>query len=393
MSLVNDNTQFSGGKSGNLNFAGTDFSADSSLNAPQRGGNGTQGKNSAWIPTIYSKKVLKIFRTASVVEAVTNNDYYGEISSYGDTVQIIKEPKMNIVDYARGQKLTSQAIDSDSMTLVLDQAKAFQFQVEDIEKKLSHIEWQSLAVDAASYDLKNNYDKSIFNWMAEQVLPANIVTSAAGETAIAAAVNGADAFKTIAAKGVNVLRLQTKPSEADFEAGKAMDPLDLLNRFNLKLDLAEVPEEGRWVVVDPGFLELAMRMDSNLMNRDFNDGAASIKNGLVRVSPIRGLKMYKTNNAPKLVVDAINTEAKKAEFPGVTVARPQTDAKLNDTGRIILAGHMTAVATANAIVKTESFRSHEGFADVVRGLHVYGRGVVRTESLVAAAVTYKAIKA
>lgn len=393
MALVNNNTQFAGGKADNLNFAGTDFSADSTLNAPQRGGNGKQTANSAWIPTIYSKKVQKYFRTASVVEAITNNDYYGEISAYGDSVQIIKEPKMNIVDYARGEKLTSQAIDSDSMTLVLDQAKAFQFQVEDIEKKLSHIEWQSLAVDAASYDLKNNYDKSVLNFMAESVVPANIIASAAGETAIAAKTSGKEAFKTIAATGANVLRLQTKPSDADFEAGKAMDPLDLLNRFNLKLDIAEVPEEGRWVVVDPAFLELAMRMDSNLMNRDFNDGAASIKNGLVRVSPIRGLKMYKTNNAPQLAVPGISTTAQKRQFPGVTVARPQTDAKLNDTGRIILAGHMTAVATANAIVKTESFRSHEGFADIVRGLHVYGRGVVREESLVAAAVTYKAIKA
>lgn len=393
MALVNNNTQFAGGNASALNFAGTSFSADSSLNAPQRQGNGTQGANSAWIPTIYSKKVLKIFRTSSVVEAITNNDYYGEISSFGDSVNIIKEPKMNIVDYARGEKLTSQAIDSDSMTLVLDQAKAFQFQVEDIEKKLSHIEWQSLAVDAASYDLKNNYDKSILNFMAESVLPANIIASAAGETAIASKSTGKEAFKTIAATGANVLRLQTKPSEADFEAGKSMDPLDLLNKFNLKLDLAEVPEESRWVVVDPAFLELAMRMDSNLMNRDFNEGAASIRNGLVKVTPIRGLKMYKTNNAPKLVVAAITTTAQKNANPGVTLARPQTDAKLNDEGRIILAGHMTAVATANAIVKTETFRSHEGFADVVRGLHVYGRGVVREESLVAAAVTYKAIKA
>lgn len=388
MALVNDNSQFAGGKGGNLNFAGTNFTADANLDAAQRKGNGVDGKNSAWVATIYSKKVLKYFRTASVVEAITNNDYYGEISAYGDSVQIIKEPKMNIVDYARGQKLTSQAIDSDSMTLVLDQAKAFQFQVDDIEEKISHVNWQSLATDAASYDLKNNYDKSILNFMAEQVLPANIITTKAGETAAAAKSTGAEALKAIAAAKANVLQLVSKEEDADFDT--KMTPLDLLNRFNLKLDIAEVPEEGRWVVVDPAFIEIAMRMDSNLMNRDFNDGAASIKNGLVSVSPIRGLKMYKTNNTPKLVVDAINTDAKKAEFPGVTLARPNTDTKLKDSGRVILAGHMTAVATANAIVKTETLRSQESFGDIVRGLHVYGRGVVRPESLTAATVTYVA---
>lgn len=383
MSLVNDNTQFSGGKSANLNFAGTNFSADPTLDAPQRKGHGVDGKNSAWVATIYSKKVLKYFKTASVVEAITNNDYYGEISNYGDSVIILKEPKINIVDYARGQKLTSQAIDSDSMTLVLDQAKAFQFRVDDIETKLSHVNWQSLATDAASYDLKNNYDKSILNWMAEQVVPANIVTTAAGMTAIAGDSTGAAALKRIAAAKANVLQLVSKEEDADFDT--KMTPLDLLNRFNLKLDVAEVPEEGRWVVVDPAFLELAMRMDSNLMNRDFNDGAATIRNGLVSVSPIRGLKMYKTNNAPKLVVTA--TE------PGVSAARPNTDAKLSDEGRVLLAGHMSAVATANAIVKTETLRSHESFGDIVRGLHVYGRGIVRPESLVAATVTYVAPKA
>jgi hypothetical protein len=382
MSLVNDNSQFANGKGANLNFAGTNFTADSSLDAPQLKGHGVDGKNSAWVATIYSKKVLKYFKTASVVEAITNNDYYGEISNYGDSVIILKEPKINIVDYARGQKLTSQAIDSDSMTLVLDQAKAFQFRVDDIETKLSHVNWQSLATDAASYDLKNNYDKSILNWMAEQVKGSNIVTTAAGMTAVAADT-GAAALKKIAAAKANVLQLVSKEADADFDT--KMTPLDLLNRFNLKLDIAEVPEEGRWVVVDPAFLELAMRMDSNLMNRDFNDGAATIRNGLVSVSPIRGLKMYKTNNTPKLVV--------AASEPGVSAARPNTDTKLNDEGRVIIAGHMSAVATANAIVKTETLRSHESFGDIVRGLHVYGRGVVRSESLVAATVTYVAPKA
>lgn len=300
--------------------------------------------------------------------------YYGEISNYGDSVIIIKEPKMNIVDYARGQKLTSQAIDSDSMTLVLDQAKAFQFQVDDIETKLSHVNWQSLATDAAAYDLKNSYDKDILEYIALNVPTSNLITTPAGITAIGSKTGNARYIEVIKAK-TSVMQLVTKPTSAQSAAMTHMDPLDLLNKFNLKLDLAEVPEESRWVVVDPAFLELAMRMDSNLMNRDFNDGAASIRNGLVSVSPIRGLKMYKTNNAPKLV-DADRGRG------------TQTDGKLNDSGRIILAGHIAAVATANAIVKTESFRSHDSFGDVVRGLHVYGRGVIRPECLCAALVTY-----
>jgi len=48
--------------------------------------------NSFFLPKIYSKKVLNFFRKASVVEAITNTDYAGEISAFGDSVRIIKEP-------------------------------------------------------------------------------------------------------------------------------------------------------------------------------------------------------------------------------------------------------------------------------------------------------------
>ena len=58
--------------------------------------------NSFFLPSIYSKKVLNFFRKASVVEAITNTDYTGEISAYGDSVKIIKEPVISVSDYTRG---------------------------------------------------------------------------------------------------------------------------------------------------------------------------------------------------------------------------------------------------------------------------------------------------
>lgn len=377
MSFTTDNSPFAGGKPNAQNFAGSSFTADASLAAPQREGNGKDAANSNWIATIYSKEVLMEFRKTSVVESITNNDYYGEISDYGDSVIIVKEPEIDIVDYARGQKLESQAIDADSLKIVLDQAKAFQFQVDDIEKKLAHNNWQSLASNRAAYKLKDSFDLAILNYIADNMTVKNIIASTVGETAIADKASGAEAFKTVAATGENALRIHEKPDDADVAAGKALTPVNLLNKFNLKLDLADVPEDGRWVVVDPEFIEVAMREDSNVLSREYNDGMRSIKNGLMNLSGIRGLQMYKTNNSPKLV----------------TSGRPQTDGTLNDAGRIILAGHISAVATVSAIVKTESFRSQQTFADVVRGLHVYGRAVIRPESLTGAAVTYQPIDA
>jgi hypothetical protein len=45
---------------------------------------GAGGGTGNWLATIFSQKALKFFRTASVVEGITNNDYLGEISAFGD---------------------------------------------------------------------------------------------------------------------------------------------------------------------------------------------------------------------------------------------------------------------------------------------------------------------
>ena len=44
---------------------------------------------------------------------------------------------------------------------------------------------------------------------------------------------------------------------------------------------------------------------------------------------------------------------------------------------VFLYGHMSAVATASHIAKTEVIRDPDSFSDIVRGLHVFGRKVLR----------------
>ena len=55
----------------------------------------------------------------------------------------------------------------------------------------------------------------------------------------------------------------------------------------------------------------------------------------------------------------------------------------------VLAGHMSSTATASHIAKTEVVRSTETFSDIVRGLHVFGRKVLRPEALVRSVITCK----
>ena len=101
--------------------------------------------NSFFLPSVYSKKVLNFFRKASVVEAITNTDYAGEISAYGDSVKIIKEPVISVSDYTRGSDTTQTKLTDQEITLVVDSAKAFKFIVDDIETNMSHVNFKEVA--------------------------------------------------------------------------------------------------------------------------------------------------------------------------------------------------------------------------------------------------------
>jgi len=335
------------------------------------GGNSPTGNFS---PTIFAQKVLMYFRTASVVEGITNNDYYGEISGFGDTVRIIKEPVITVDSYHRGQTVASQALADDEITITLDQANKFAFQVDDIEEKLSHINWQSLATGSATYALKNSYDREVLEYMSVQCNIANIVNvgatiQGAGSIAIAHGEAQEDANKIV----------------LGFGAGET-DPLNLLSKLALKLDEAEVPEEGRWVVVTPRFMELIAQTDSKLLSTDYNQGEGGLKNGLVMQGKLRGFSLYKTNNAPTYLTDTAGSTAGNTDTDDTVIATG--DDAVATKGDVIVAGHMSAVATVSSIDKIETLRSETTFADIVRGLHVYGRAIVRPESLANAYVTY-----
>jgi hypothetical protein len=308
------------------------------------GGNSPTG---AFSPVLFSQRVLNFFRTASVVEGITNNDYYGELGSYGDTVRVILEPVITVSSYTRGATLTSEPLADNEITLEISKANKFQFQVDDIEMKLTHVNWETLATGSATYALKNAYDKEVLDFMTDSALANHYLADTGSNGSIELV---ADKTTAIAA-----------PVSLGFGGGAAVDPLNMLSKLSLVLDEATVPEEGRYVVVSPRFMELLARTDSKLLSTDFNQGEGGLKNGLVMNGKLRGFSVYKTNNCPK---------------------------HSSGAGDLIIAGHMGAVAAVSCIDKVEKIRAENTFADIVRGLHVYGRGVVRPESLTVAAVTY-----
>ena len=121
--------------------------------------------NGNFSPIIYSKQVQLAFRKASVVEAITNNDYFGEIANMGDQVNIIKEPEITVKTYSRGETIQPQDLDDEQFTLLIDKANYFAFKVDDIEEAHSHVNFQELASNRAAYRLSDQFDQDVLGYM------------------------------------------------------------------------------------------------------------------------------------------------------------------------------------------------------------------------------------
>ena len=303
-----------------------------------------------FLPEIYSKKVLNFFRKASVIEAITNTDYAGEIAAFGDTVKIIKEPTITVSEYKRGADITQTRLTDTETTLVVDVANAFKFIVDDIEENMSHVNFKEVAASSAAYALRDAFDSGVIT---EMLAGASGSFTPHGGSGTSDHILGADAAHVDG----NGLGSGVAPVDLGFDSGET-DPLDLLARMARLLDEANVPEEGRFFVAAPDFYEELSQSGSKLLSVDFNAGQGSIRNGLVSSGKLRGFEMYKSNNIP-------------ATSTGGVVKQ-------------VLAGHVSATATAQTIVNTEVIRDPSSFGDIVRGLHVYGASVLRQEALVKA---------
>jgi len=290
--------------------------------------------NGAFSPVIYSKKAQLQFRKVSVVQAITNTEYFGEIREQGDTVKIIKEPSITVVSYARGQNLDVQDIQDDELTLTVDQGNYYAFAVDDIERKHAHHNWEAMAADQGAYRLRDAFDSNVLTYMKNNIATANLL----GSTGTPLKVNYDGTYSST-----------------------EMTPTMALNRLARYLDAANVPHENRWAVVDPFFLELLRQDSSKLIDNDYV-AKGILNNGMATSMPVYGFKLYMSNNLPYAGTGPSATSGSNYGY--------------------ILAGHISSTATAEQIKTSEKLRSERTFADIVRGLHVFGRKLLRSESLV-----------
>jgi len=335
--------------------------------------------NGNFSPVIYSKKVQLAFRKKAICMDVTNSDYFGEIASQGDTVRIIKEPEISVSAYERGTVIAAQDLDDADFSLVVDKANYFAFKMDDIEEAHSHINFIDLATNRAAYRLADQLDQEVLGYLSgykQSAIHTNSDTVNDTVSGTVADVNaGTDellatmklnkgSFGNITAGGDNSIPVAARLPGATTLPDEYASPVMVINRMGRLLDQQNVDKDGRWCIIDPVMLEVLMDEDSRFLNADFGETGA-LRNGLV-LSKWNGFRVYVSNNLPSV-----------GTGPATTGTADQ-DANYG----VIVAGHDSAVATAEQINKTETYRDPDSFADIVRGMHLYGRKILRPEALV-----------
>ena len=339
--------------------------------------------NGNFSSVIYSKKVQLAFRKSTVAGDITNSDYFGEIANQGDTVRIIKEPEISVSAYLRGTTIAPQDLTDADFSLVVDKANYFAFKIDDIEEAHSHVNFMDLATNRAAYRLADQYDQEVLGYLAgykQSALHANASavndvvngtkanTSAGSDELLAANKLNKGDFGNITISGADDHSI---PVAARLPGATALptayvSPTMLIARMGRLLDQQNVDKAGRWVVIDPVMMEILMDEDSRLLNADYGQ-SGGLRNGLA-LANWNGFRVYVSNNLPSVGTGAATTGT----------------ANQNTNYGVIVAGHDSAVATAEQINKTETYRDPDSFADIVRGMHLYGRKILRPEALVTA---------
>ena len=215
---------------------------------------------STFIPEIWSQRIMLALERAHIFgqERVANRDYEGDISAAGDTVRIQSIGDVTISSYTKDTDISGpEALSDAEATLLIDQAKYFNFQVDDVDRRQSQARFMDAGMRRAAYRLRDTVDTLIAGFYTE-----------AGS-----AVGSAGSPKT---------DLGT--------AGKAYTYLVDLQEL---LDENDVPAEDRWVAPPPWFIGELLK-DDRFVKSGTPQGEERLLNG--QVGEAAGFAVLKTNN-------------------------------------------------------------------------------------------------
>jgi len=284
-----------------------------------------------FIPEIWSGKLIEKFYDATVIGAIANTDYEGEISSYGDKVKIRTKPDVSIKQYQAEQVLEFERPSSSIVELNIDQGYYFNTILDDVMEVQADLNLMSMWSDDASEQMKIRIDTEVLAYM-----PTEVDADNQGNTAGKLSQN--------LDFGTSLVPLDMV---ARNPAANETEVIDLIVAFGQALDEQNIPENGRWIIV-PAWMA-AMIKKSELRDASLTgDGQTMLRNG--RLGMIDRFELYASNLLPTSV---------------------PTDALGDATA--IMAGHKHGMTFASQMSKMETLRGESTFGTIMRGLQVYGR--------------------
>jgi hypothetical protein len=296
-----------------------------------------------FIPAVWSGKLMEKFYDSTVLSAITNTDYEGEIQKFGDTVHVRTRASLTIRDYTADGALVYERPSSDIIDFVIDKGKYFGTVLDDVIKVQSDMDLMGQWADDAAEQLKIVIDTAVL-----ASIPAGVVAANKGQTA---------GRKSLDIKlGVAGTPLIVTKSGANNTTQK--DILDLIVDMGTVLDEQNIPATGRWIVMPIWAGGLLMKSD--LRNASITGDATSpLRNG--RLGEIDRFTLYTSNLLPTATEGAA-------------------------TASHIFAGTSHGLTFASQLTELETLRVESTFGTIMRGLQVYGHKVMDGIALVDAYV-------
>lgn len=267
----------------------------------------------SFIPEVWAAVPLDTLKKSLVYaqDTVVNRDYEGDIANQGDTVRIRSFSDPTITAHVNNATITYEELTDAQRSLVIDQANRFSFMVDDVDAAQSPGGELEQALVQASYKLRDEADKYVVG--------------------LHTGVAGANALGTVGVTSADLAYTQ-------------------LVNLKVKLDQANVPQDGRYCVIPPWFHGLLLQ-NSKFVDASAYASAAPIRNG--EVGRAVGFDVLVSNNAPLVSGDDY----------------------------AVMAGHPSAITYAEQITGVEAMRLETKYGNGVRGLHLFGAKLVRPDAI------------
>lgn len=298
-----------------------------------------------FIPEIWSGKLVEKFYASTVLSAISNTDYEGEIKNQGDKVKIRTKPTITIRDYRADGALTLERPKGNVIELAIDKGKYFNTILDDVMEVQSDLNNLSIWADDAAEQMKIVVDTDVLLGVLGQAAAANRGTTAG---AISGNIN-------LGATTTPLALVSISPAAGQVEV------LDAILRMGQVMDEQNIPETGRWVVL-PTWAATLIKKSELRQAYLSGDSTSTLRNG--RIGMVDRFTLYTSNLLPKGTSGGLAA----GEFA-------------------MYAGHPHALTFAAQVNNVESMRSEFTFGKILRGLQVYGYKVLDGTAMVQAIIS------